>query len=239
MKILAFDTTSKTAAVAITENEKPIGFTVIDTLNTHSVTLLPMTDDLMKRSGVDIKDIDLFVCSAGPGSFTGVRIGTSTVKGLAFAENKPCIGVSSLEALAMNVFAENGIICPVMDARRGQLYNALFKANGYGTIERLTEDRTVTVDELCQELKEMSEKVFLTGDGYDIAYKALTGLNCQPVPENMRYHNAYNVAVLGYRKYIGSDENMRLRFNATALSPVYLRASQAERERLERENKTI
>ena len=235
MKILALDSTSKTATAALTEDEKLIGLTVLDTGNTHSVTLLPTVNGLLENSGTDISEIDLFVCSAGPGSFTGVRIGAATVKGLAFWENKPCVGVSALEALAMNVNAESGIICPVMDARRGQLYNALFSAEPNGVIKRLTEDRIITKDELREELYGRGMRIYLTGDGYKIAKAALSETDCPETPELQRYHNAYNVALLGYRTYTSASEEQRAAFTPSALSPVYLRASQAERERLERE----
>ena len=135
MKILGIDTTAKTATAAIVEDGRLIAITVLNTPNTHSVTLLPMIDGLLKSAGLTLNDIDVFSCSVGPGSFTGVRIGTSAIKGLAYANGKPCVGVSSLEALAMNVTAEDGIICPVMDARRGQLYNALFaKTTKFNTL---------------------------------------------------------------------------------------------------------
>lgn len=234
MKILALDSTSGTATAALTEDEKLIGLTVLDTKNTHSVTLLPTVDGLLENSGLKIKDVELFVCSAGPGSFTGVRIGAATVKGLAFAENKPCIGVSSLEALALNLCCEDGVICPVMDARRGQLYNALFTFEN-GGLKRLTEDRIITADELRNELCGRGVRVRLTGDGYKIAKTALSDVDCPETPELQRYHNAYNVAVLGHRRYISASEEERTGFTPSALSPVYLRASQAERERLERE----
>ncbi len=235
MKILALDSTAKTATAALTEDEKLIGLTVLDTQNTHSVTLLPTIDALLVNSGVDIKDVGLFVCSAGPGSFTGVRIGAATVKGLAFTDNKPCIGVSSLEALALNISAESGVICPVMDARRGQLYNALFSVERGGSMKRLTDDRIITADELACELRGRGVKIHLTGDGYRIAKAALADAELSETPELQRYHNAYNAAVLGYRMYMAASEEERKKFTPAALSPVYLRASQAERERLERE----
>ncbi len=237
MKILAFDTTAKTATVAVTENEKLIALTVLNTPNTHSVTLLPCAQTLLNGAGIDVKEIDMFVCSAGPGSFTGVRIGAATVKGLAYPENKPCVGVSALEALAENLVGHDGIICPVMDARRGQLYNALFEYRN-GELKRLTQDRVITSDELRSELAESDKIIRLTGDGYAIAEKALLGSNIAETPEILRYHNAYHVAVLGYRKYISSTEKEKSGLTAQALSPIYLRASQAERslkEKLEAE----
>lgn len=236
MKILAIDTTAKTATAAITENDKLIALTVLNTPNTHSVTLLPMINGLLTGASLAVKDIDLFVCSAGPGSFTGVRIGTSAIKGLAYADNKACIGVSSLESLAMNV-TENGIICPVMDARRNQLYNALFKCEN-GKLTRLTPDRVLSADELRSELENQDERIFITGDGSEIAKKALADKNIALPHEVLCYHNAYNVAVLGYNTYLSASDEEKENFTSEKLSPTYLRMSQAERERLEREGKT-
>ncbi len=241
MKILAFDTTAKTATVAVTEDERIIALTVLNTPNTHSVTLLPCAQTLLDGAGIDIKEIDMFACSAGPGSFTGVRIGVATIKGLAYPENKPCVGVSALEALAENLAGQDGIICPVMDARRGQLYNALFEYSD-GSLNRITEDRLITADELREELSKLDKAIRLTGDGYAIAEKALSGLNVIDTPELLRYHNAYHVAALGYRKYMSSTEEKKRGFTASSLSPVYLRASQAERslkEKLEAEKKEV
>ncbi len=237
MIALAIDTTAKTATAALTENEKLIALTVLNTPNTHSVTLLPMINGLLSGASLTVKDIDLLVCSAGPGSFTGVRIGTSAIKGLAYADNKMCIGVSSLEALAMNI-KEDGIVCPVMDARRNQLYNALFKSEN-GTLTRLTEDRVLSSDELRAELADEHGRIFITGDGSHIAAKALAEKDIVFPHEALCYHNAYNVAVLGYKTYISATENEKTNFTAKKLAPTYLRMSQAERERLEREDKKV
>lgn len=233
MKILAIDTTAKTATAALVENEKLIALTVLNTPNTHSVTLLPMIDGLLKGAGLTVDDIDLFATSAGPGSFTGVRIGAAAIKGLAFASKKPCVGVSSLEALALNVAETEGIICPVMDARRNQLYNAFFRYEG-GKLTRLTEDRVLSAEELKNELTGSGEAVYLTGDGSDIAKKALAENFVKTPHEVLCYHNAYNVALLAYETYLAASEEERADFTAEKLAPVYLRMSQAERERLEK-----
>lgn len=235
MKILAIDTTAKTATASLSENEKLIALTVLNTPNTHSITLLPIINGLLFGASLTVKDIDLMVCSAGPGSFTGVRIGTSAIKGLAFADNKPCIGVSSLEALAMNV-KEDGIVCPVMDARRNQLYNALFKCEG-GKLTRLTPDRVLSAEELADELADERQRIFITGDGSEIAKKALQDKNIALLHEVLCYHNAYNVALLGYKTYVNASNEEKEKFTHDKLSPTYLRMSQAERERLEREKK--
>lgn len=233
MIILAIDSTAKTSTVALTDNEKLIGLSVLNTNNTHSTTLLPAIESLLSGAGLTVDGIELLVCSAGPGSFTGVRIGAATVKGLAFAGNKKCIGVSSLQALAMNVSRGSGIVCAVMDARRNQLYNALFEING-SKLKRLTPDRVITKDELYAELSEYKGKIYIVGDGYAIAKEALSSLDCPETAETEKYQNAYSVARLGLESYNALSESEREGLTAAALSPVYLRASQAEREREER-----
>ncbi len=233
MIILAIDSTAKTSTVSLADNEKLIGLSVLNTNNTHSTTLLPAVENLLSGAGMTVSDVELFVCSAGPGSFTGVRIGAATVKGLAFAENKKCIGVSSLEALAMNITSGSGIVCAVMDARRNQLYNALFEIND-GKLERLTPDRVITKDELKNELSEYKGKIYIVGDGYAIAKEALSALDCPETAETAKYQNAYSVALLGLKNYTALSESEREGLTAAALSPVYLRASQAEREREEK-----
>ena len=237
MKILGIDTTAKTATAALVENNKLIALTVLNTPNTHSVTLLPMINGLLSGASLTVKDIDLLACSAGPGSFTGVRIGTSAIKGLAYTDNKACVGVSSLEALAMNV-TEDGIICPVMDARRNQLYNALFKCEN-GRLTRLTPDRVLSADELKAELENENKRIFITGDGSEIAVKALAGKSIAQPHEVLRCQNAYNVALLAYSIYESATDEEKKNYTAEKLSPTYLRMSQAERERLEREGKTV
>ena len=130
MLILALDSTAQVGSVALCEDEKLIAEYTLNTGHTHSETLLPMVESVLKISGYTVDDVELFVCTAGPGSFTGVRIGAATVKGIAFGKDKPCIGVSTLEALALNGVALDGILCPCMNARRQQVYNALFDCDG-------------------------------------------------------------------------------------------------------------
>ena len=233
MKILALDSTAKTMTVSVTDDERLIGLTVLNTENTHSVTLLPAVESMLGGAGLTLSDIELLVCSAGPGSFTGVRIGAATVKGLAFADGKKCIGVSSLEALAMNIASGSGMVCAVMDARRNQLYNALFEIDENG-LKRITPDRVITKDELYAELSEYKGRIYIVGDGYKIARAALETLDCPETPETAKYQNAYSVAMLGLKNYSRLSESEREGLTAASLSPVYLRASQAERERNER-----
>ena len=193
---------------------------------THSRTLLPMGEDMLKNAELKLADVDLLAVAHGPGSFTGVRIGVSMVKGLAWASDKPCVGVSTLEAMAWHGLAAGGLVCPVMDARRSQVYNALFRIVD-GRPERLTEDRPIALEELAEELRTYNERVFLVGDGAELSYSALTGkgLPCSLAPENLRMQSAWGVAMAAMGKTPGT---------ADELLPVYLRLSQAERERQER-----
>ena len=232
MKILALDSTALTATVALCEDTRLIGLYTLNSGSTQSETLLPMVESLMKLMGWEIKDIDLFACSRGPGSFTGVRIGAATIKGLAFGTGKPCIGVSTLEALAHTMIGlgVNGdsIFCPVMNARRGQVYNALFRLSE-GKLIRLCEDRALAITELQQELAAYSEPIYLNGDGYDITLANLQHPALASTPELLRYQNAYSVAMVALAEYQNGTNT-----TDAELSPSYLRLPQAERERNER-----
>ena len=232
MKILSLDSTALTATVAVCEDEHLIGLYTLNTGSTQSETLLPMVESVMKLSGLEMADIDMFACSRGPGSFTGVRIGAATIKGLAFGSDKPCIGVSTLEALAYHLkeLAGSGeaILCPVMNARRGQVYNALFMVKN-GVMSRICEDRALAISALEQELLNYTMPIFFSGDGYDITVKSLNSLSASVTPELLRYQNAYSVAMVALEKYRDGD-----RTTDAELSPSYLRLPQAERERNER-----
>ena len=229
MKILAIDTTAKTAAIAITDGERLIASATLNTPSTHSVTVLPTVDALLAGSELTVDDIQLFACSAGPGSFTGVRIGVALVKGLDFGKDVPCIGVSSLEALARNMICSDGLICPVMDARRNQLYNAIFLCEN-GKLTRLCDDLLISVFDLEEELAQYNgKKIYLCGDGYDIAKNAFTRVIAEDTPLLHQYQSAYSVALCALEA-----ASAELLTTDIELSPVYLRASQAERERLER-----
>ncbi len=226
MLILAFESTAKAASAALLKDGKLLSqYTQCSGL-THSRTLLPMGEDMLKNAELSLKDVDLLAVAHGPGSFTGVRIGVSMVKGLAWASDKPCVGVSTLEAMAWHGLAAGGLICPVMDARRNQVYNALFRIEN-GRPVRLTEDRPIALKDLAEELKTMRERVFLVGDGAELSFRALTeqGIDCVLAPENLRMQDAWGVAMAARDKEPG---------NADTLLPVYLRLSQAERERQER-----
>ena len=229
MKILALDSTAIAASTAICEDETLVALYTVNNGNTHSETLLPMVESVIKHSKTNIDEIGLFVSSNGPGSFTGVRIGSATVKGLAFGRSVPCIDVSTLEALAFNLRGFDGILCPVMNARRNQVYNALFRWVD-GQLVRLTPDRAISIDELEAELTKMGEKVYLSGDGYDITLCGFKSVKPEFTPEVLRLQNAYSVARCGLAAYERGETKTDL-----TVAPTYLRPSQAERERKEKE----
>lgn len=235
MKILAIDTTAKTATGAICEDENVLDSFQITAGLTHSETMLPEIDKLFEKTSFSPDDIDLFAVSSGPGSFTGVRIGVALIKGLAFGKGKPCVGVSTLEALCRGGAPIGGdfIACGVMDARRSQLYSATFSCSG-GEFSRLCEDRLISSGDLARELSEFSLPVYFFGDGYEIARGAFP--TAKETPPELIYQNAASVADVARRIYLASDN--RSAFTDVSLSPTYLRASQAEREYNNKENKS-
>ena len=176
MYILSLDSTAIAATVALCDDEKLLSLTTVENGNTHSQTLLPMVEQTLARFELRPTDVEMYACSAGPGSFTGVRIGVSTIKGLGFGRNIPCIGVSTLEALAYNLIGMDGLICPVMNARRNQVYNALFDCRD-GVLTRRCDDRAIALTELDDELSAMGARpVYLVGDGYELDAIAATAL---------------------------------------------------------------
>ena len=227
MLILALESSAKAASAALMEDESLIAQYSQCSGLTHSRTLLPMVEDMLKNTEKKIADVDLIAVAHGPGSFTGIRIGVSTVKGLAWASDKKCVGVSTLEAMAWHGVSAGGLICPVMDARRSQVYNALFETDGDGRPVRLTEDRAVSLAELAGELKDYECAPLLVGDGAKLTYDYLTneGIACRMAPANLLYQSAWGVGMAALGREAGSADD---------LLPVYLRLSQAERERQER-----
>ncbi len=235
MLILALDSTAQVGSVALCEDETLIAEYTINTGHTHSETLLPMVESVLKIAGYTVDDVDLFVCTAGPGSFTGVRIGAATVKGMAFGKGKPCIGVSTLESLALNGVALEGILCPAMNARRQQVYNALFDCDGR-EIVRLCDDRALAITELGEQLQEKypDRPVYLMGDGAKLVYDALAedmGGRLRMLPERLVHQSGYNTALCGLKLWRAG-----VRTDDAGLAPVYLRPSQAERVRMEKLN---
>ena len=235
MKVLAIDTTAGIASVAITENGKVLSSFSLDSGNTHSKTLLPMITSSLKALSLTAKDIDLYAVSAGPGSFTGVRIGAATVKGLAFPYGTPCVGVSSLAAMAENLRELKGIICPVINARSSRVFTALFESDGSLPPKRLTEDDALSLDDLADALADFDgETVYFVGDAYDIAKESVDIGSVAETPAAIRKQNAVGVAALGERTYRMATGEERERMTAENLSVIYLRKPQAEREREER-----
>ena len=231
MLILAFETSAKAGSVALMDENRLLGESYSSTGLTHSQTLMVMAQELLASCGKAVGDITAVAVAAGPGSFTGVRIGAAAAKGLAWGGELPCCGVSTLEAMARNLGIWQGLVCCVMDARRNQVYNALFRAEG-GVLTRTAEDRAISLEDLAEELKNVEEPVFLVGDGSILCYNTLRervpGLVCPP--EHRMHQRAAGVALVARDMLLSgiSPSGARLELN-------YLRLSQAERERLERE----
>ena len=230
MLILAFETTAKAGSAALLEDGKLLGESYQNTGLTHSQTLMVMAEDLLKQCGKTVADVTAVAVAEGPGSFTGVRIGVAAAKGFAWGGQLPCYGVSTLEAMAETLGIWEGTVCACMDARRNQVYNALFAVKA-GSITRLTEDRAIALAELKQELTALEGPIFLVGDGSSLTHKTLSGEipNLVLPPEHRMHQRASGVAI-GAAKRIAAGEPG----DGNALTPNYLRLSQAERERAER-----
>ncbi len=225
MRILALETAAKAVSAAITEDGRILASGYQDTGLTHSRTLMPIVEGLFRNTELTAADMNAIAVSAGPGSFTGVRIGVSAAKGLAFAASIPAVAVSTLAALARNVsFAEGLIVC-AMDARRGQIYNALFEA-GDGRLTRLTPDRAVALSDLAEELRNDSRPKTVLGDGAGLCFGYLTeaGISCRLAPPQLLMQNAMSVA-LEAEDLVQAGKLV----SAQELAPVYLRPPQAER----------
>ena len=233
MKILAFETSAKAASVALLENGKLLGESYQNTGLTHSQTLMVMAEDMLKSCNLTAKDVDAVAVAAGPGSFTGVRIGVAAAKGFAWGGELPCYGVSTLEAMVRNLGAWQGYVVPAMDARRSQVYTTVFHADK-GVLTRLEEDMAISLEELKEKIKNFAEPVFLVGDGASLCYNTLLeevpGLVLPP--EHRMHQRAAGVALAAQAMVDAGVPG-----NGAELTPNYLRLSQAERERLARENK--
>ena len=230
MLILAFETSAKAASVALLEDGKLLGESYQNTGLTHSQTLMVMAENLLSQCGKTVADVTAAAVAAGPGSFTGVRIGVAAAKGFAWGREIPCYGVSTLEAMALSLGVYQGYVCPCMDARRSQVYNSLFYVN-QGVPERVSEDRAISLAELGTELKSLKEPIFLVGDGSNLCYNTLLESvpNLVLPPEHRMHQRASGVALAARKQVEVGDPG-----DANALTPNYLRLSQAERERAER-----
>ena len=228
MKIFAADTSAKSASVALVENGVIKGEYFINTMLTHSETLMPMVDLLFKSVRVQPKDIDCFAVNCGPGSFTGLRIGIAAVKGMTFAFDKPCAAVSTLESMAYNLTAENAVVCAVMDARCSQVYNALFDISGNKPL-RLCEDRALQIDQLISELRNIDKRIILVGDGANLCFERMSQEleNIELSNENVRYQRASSTAFAAEKLFEKGEI-----LTSSQLMPRYLRLPQAQRELL-------
>ena len=228
MKIMALETSAKAVSVAVVEDGAVLAAAYQNIRLTHSVTLMPLMDGMLHNAGLTAADMDLIAVAAGPGSFTGLRIGVSAAKGLAWALGLPCCGVSTLEAMAENVRMFEGTVICAMDARRQQIYNAVFDCRG-GVLTRRCEDRAVALETLADELKNDTQPKIVVGDGTKLCdiYLNAQGISCRMAPPDSRYQKAAGVALAAERL---AQEGQTV--TAQTLRPVYLRLSQAERERL-------
>lgn len=226
MKILAIETSSRAGSAALMEEDRLIGESYLDGGLTHSQTALPMVQQVLRLAGTAWREVDAFAVSVGPGSFTGLRIGIATVKGLADAQEKPCYGISTLEGLAWNLAGFAGWICPVLDARCGQIYTALFYGDGERVLRR-GEDLAMAAAQRLEELCALEGPIWLVGDGAKLCYDGwksrLPGLRLAPAAlRQQRASSLAAAALAGAAAPVPADQ----------LAPVYLRRPQAERERL-------
>ena len=230
MKILAIETSAKSVSAAVVENGVPLASAYQNMGLTHSRTLMPLVDGMLSAAGLRVQDMDLLAAANGPGSFTGLRIGVSALKGLAWALEKPCCGVSTLAAMARNLAHMEGLIICAMDARRNQVYNALFLAHD-GVLTRQCPDRAIGLAELAEEIKNRPEPKFVVGDGAGLCYNHLSkqDIPCRMAPPQLVMQNAVGVALAAEEMVAAGQVT-----TARDLVPVYLRLSQAERERLAR-----
>ena len=230
MLLLAFETSAKAASAALFEDGRLLGENYQNTGMTHSQTLMVMARDLLKTAGKEASDVQAVAVAEGPGSFTGVRIGVAAAKGFAWGGELPCCGVSTLEAMALGLGVWEGYVCPVMDARRDQVYNALFYVN-QGAVERIAPDRAISLSELATELQKLDKPIFLVGDGSLLCHRTL----CRQIPalvlppEHKMHQRAVGVGLAAMKKIAAGEE-----CHGAALTPNYLRLSQAERERAEK-----
>ncbi len=234
MKIIALESSAVTASVAVAEDDRLLAQSFQNSGLTHSAILMPMAADLLKNTGLTLDEMDVVAVAAGPGSFTGVRIGVAAAKGLAWPGDKPCAPCSTLESMAWQCAHVGGEICAAMDARRSQVYCARFLAEN-GELKRLTEDRAVGLDELAEEARASGKRQTLVGDGAHLVQKALEGqgLPCVLMPPHLIYQTAWGVARAALR--LAKEGKL---VSAAAMAPSYHRLSQAERERLERLGRT-
>ncbi len=226
MHILSVEASGNTASVALVSSEGILGELNLNYKKQHSVLLMPMIEKLLNLTELSVKDLDGFVVSKGPGSFTGLRIGMATVKGLSLGSDKPVIAVSSLDALAYNIYTQEGIICSMMDALRGNVYCCLYRYENE-LLTSLTDYKAIALEELIELLKEYDESLYFVGDGTLLHGETLKKEfpNASFAPNHLNYPRASSLGELGIRKLaLGRKDDLN------DLAPIYLRRPQAERE---------
>lgn len=227
MKLLAIESSGLVASVAVLADDKLIGEFTTNLKKTHSQTLLPMLDSVVKLLEISLEDIDAIVVSGGPGSFTGLRIGGATAKGLGLALNKPLIQIPTVDGIAYNLFGVTSLICPLMDARRNQVYTGLYTFLG-DRFKVVKKQHPVAVEELIEELNQLNQRVIFLGDGV-LVYQELIEKNLKTeysfAPPHLGYQRAGAIASLG-ADYFKKGKLI----SAKEYRPEYLRLSQAERE---------
>ena len=230
MKLLAFESSAKAASVAVLEDGRLLAEYFQNSGQTHSRTLMQMAENMLRNCDLTPQDIDACAVADGPGSFTGVRIGAAAAKGFSWGREIPCYGVSTLEAMARASGILSGVICCCMDARREQVYKAIFASDG-GTLVRVCADRAISLDDLCEDLQKFEKPVFVVGDGAELCYTTLLERLPQLTlaAEHLRQQRASGVALAAWEKVQAGEGG-----DAASLVPNYLRLSQAERARLEK-----
>lgn len=231
MKILAIDSSGMVASAAVVEDDKVLAEFNVNNKKNHSTTLLPMIDTLKDFLQLDLETLDAVAVSKGPGSFTGLRIGSATAKGIALALEKPIVEISTIEAMAYQLFGTEKLVCPLMDARRNQVYTGVYRFSGR-EIENAAEDMAVDIEEIIELINSKNEPVIFLGDGVPVYKDVLEEKLCVPYEFALAFQNRQRAAALGIlaieyaKKGKITDPKMH--------RPQYLRLSQAERERLER-----
>jgi len=231
MKLLALDSSGLVASVAIVSEDAMLAEYTVNYKKTHSQTLLPMLDEIVKMVEMDLSEIDGIAVAAGPGSFTGLRIGSATAKGLGLALNKPIIAVPTLDGLAYNLYGTNKLICPMMDARRNQVYTGLYEFEG-NEFHVILQQAALGIEDILEKVNDLGREVIFLGDGvpvYQEIIKERTSVDCEFAPVHMNRQRAGAIGVLG----MTYCQNNQLQ-SASEHEPVYLRLSQAERERAEK-----
>ena len=232
MKILGLDSSGLVASVAVVEDDVLLGEFTVNYKKTHSQTLLPMLDELAKMIELDLDTLDAIAIAAGPGSFTGLRIGSATAKGLGLALDKPLISVPTVDALAYNLYGHRDIICPLMDARRNQAYYGVYDVKE-NTPQALVPQAAAPIGEVIEAVNKLGRPVIFVGDGVPVFKEQIEASLTVPYQwgaDSVRYQKAASTAALG-KIYLEQGKGTAAR----DFAPIYLRLSQAERERMERE----